>query len=257
MWGFFLTLLVFKPTSYLLKFIVLQLVHDPLFVPPMHKLKIWATFIPHATSGLLYFMSEGAQKKHSSPMPNNFRKHMAVGVEIVLCSKHTCGKIKVHPVHSQCRNFWKNYTDLPKSDRPKLFMTKHTYIAWKTLQDPQLNEILPTTRAWRTHGNISSSVTFCQVDDSCIWPIIFSLQLDSITIAILRASWRIHVFDIGKYLVPAAMASIKSMYHGSVSLLTWMIEQFSLVSHFFVCLSLKFFVFAQKLTKDTSDQEHI
>lgn len=202
----------------------------------MHKLKIWATFIPHATSGHLYFMSEGAQltdlascsfgysskknkKKHSSPMPNNFRKHMAVGVEIVLCSKHTCGKIKVHPVHLQCRNFWKNYTDLPKSDRPKLFMTKNTYIPWKTSQNPQLNEILPTMRAWRTHGNIASSVTFCQVNDSCMWPIIFSLQIDSITITILQASWRKHVIDIGKYLVPAAMASIKSMYHGSICLI--------------------------------------
>ena len=152
-------------------------------------------------------------------MPNNFRKHMAVGVEIVLCSKHTCGKIKVHPVHLQCRNFWKNYTDLPKSDRPKLFMTKNTYIPWKTSQNPQLNEILPTMRAWRTHGNIASSVTFCQVNDSCMWPIIFSLQIDSITITILQASWRKHVIDIGKYLVPAAMASIKSMYHGSICLI--------------------------------------
>ena len=109
---------------------------------------------------------------------------------------------------------------------------KNTYIPWKTLQGTQLNEIVPTMRAWGTHGNISSSVTFCQVDDSCMWPINFSLQIESLTITILRASWRKHVFDKGKYLVPAAMASIKSMYHVSVSSLKWMTEQF------FTCFTL-------------------
>ena len=65
-----------------------------------------------------------------------------------------------------------------------------------------------------------------------MWPINFSLQIESLTITILRASWRKHVFDKGKYLVPAAMASIKSMYHVSVSSLKWMTEQF------FTCFTL-------------------
>ena len=122
---FFLTPLLFKPTSYLLKFIVLQLVHDPLFVPPMHKLKIWATFIPH-------YSSKKTKTNIHPPCQTFFENTWRLGLKLFcvpnihvvnskftlsICNAGISGKItRIFQTPSWASRF--------KSDRPKLFMTK-------------------------------------------------------------------------------------------------------------------------------------